>query len=342
MQDFYIKSDKVSRYSVLTLIYRAIPPPPGSSSAFIPDCIESARAALEAHQVCMNTLKESNEVLKCSYMHWHVPPSLQNKNKTKTNNGKRTILYAPFVPFIVLICHILEVPVLPPSNTANTATTTPTTNPDLTRLTDFVLSLRPLCAHSEAIANLHRLCQVLCSVARLYVEAKAKAKAKAQQTGGGAASVGGRGDVGASTSAAANASGQSEESESENQVLASVGMEFDTYLSALGLAPPPQQQQQAMPSSSFGVVGGADGTGAGPWNTGTVAGAGAGGYAAAAAPDTAMGSGPGPDEGMEASTNPIDVSQSQTAQLGNWFSGNQYMMGLLEEDLSLIDPSAWP
>jgi len=28
---------------------------------------------------------------------------------------------------------------------------------------------------------------------------------------------------------------------------------------------------------------------------------------------------------------------SQTTQLGNWFSGNQYMMGLLEEDLSLID-----
>ena len=72
MQDFYIKSDKVSRYSVLTLIYRAIPPPPGSSSAFIPDCIESARAALEAHQVCMTKLKESNEVLKCSYMHWYV------------------------------------------------------------------------------------------------------------------------------------------------------------------------------------------------------------------------------------------------------------------------------
>ena len=115
-------------------------------------------------------------------------------------------------------------------------------------------------------------------------------------------------------------------------MLASVGMEFDTYLSALGLAPPPPQQQQAM--SSFGI---ADGTG--PWNTAAVAGAGAGAYAA---PDTTMGSGPGPDEGMEANTNAIDISQSQTAQLGNWFSGNQYMMGLLEEDLSLIDPSAWP
>lgn len=32
------------------------------------------------------------------------------------------------------------------------------------------------------------------------------------------------------------------------------------------------------------------------------------------------------------------VPQSHT-QLGTWFSGNQYMMGLLEEDLSMFDPS---
>ena len=254
----------------------------------------------------------------------------KTRKKLITN---RTILYAPFVPFIVLICHILEVPVLPPTSTS----TTPTTNPDLTRLTDFVLSLRPLCAHSEAIANLHRLCQVLCSVARLYVEAKAKAKAnaQAQQTGGGGS--GGAGSVGGGANAGTAMSAQNE-NESEDQVLASVGMEFDTYLSALGLAPPPPPPQQQQAMSSFGVVGGAGGgDGTGTWSTAPVSGA--GGYAA---PDAAMGSGPGPDEGMEANTNPIDVSQSQTAQLGNWFSGNQYMMGLLEEDLSLIDPSAWP
>jgi hypothetical protein len=28
-----------------------------------------------------------------------------------------------------------------------------------------------------------------------------------------------------------------------------------------------------------------------------------------------------------------EAEMMQTAQLGNWFSGNQYMMGLLEEDL---------
>ncbi|KAI1137536.1 fungal-specific transcription factor domain-containing protein [Hypoxylon sp. FL0543] len=38
----------------------------------------------------------------------------------------------------------------------------------------------------------------------------------------------------------------------------------------------------------------------------------------------------------------FDVSMAQTTQLGDWFSGNNYVMGLLEEDLSGIDPSGWP
>ncbi|KAI0839490.1 fungal-specific transcription factor domain-containing protein [Hypoxylon sp. FL0890] len=44
------------------------------------------------------------------------------------------------------------------------------------------------------------------------------------------------------------------------------------------------------------------------------------------------------DESMEN----FDVSMAQTTQLGDWFSGNNYMMGLLEEDLSGINPSGWP
>ncbi|KAI1391863.1 fungal-specific transcription factor domain-containing protein [Hypoxylon trugodes] len=35
-------------------------------------------------------------------------------------------------------------------------------------------------------------------------------------------------------------------------------------------------------------------------------------------------------------------SMAQTAQLGDWFSGNNYMLGLLEEDLSSINTSGWP
>lgn len=205
----------------------------------------------------MTTIKESNEILQCSYMHW-------------------TILYAPFVPFIVLICHILEEPIpnAPSPHTNNGGGGGGNGVTDLSRLTDFVLSLRPLIAHSEAIANLHRLCQVLCSVARLYVEAKAQAVESRNRSGDG----------------------------NQDQVLASVGQEFDAYLSALGLAPP-----GVGVGDSVNVDGGNNGGGAD-------------------VPEMMMEGGGG---------------VSQTTQLGNWFSGNQYMMGLLEEDLSLIDFSGW-
>lgn len=39
-----------------------------------------------------------------------------------------------------------------------------------------------------------------------------------------------------------------------------------------------------------------------------------------------------PAQGMD--TGEMSQPTLQTAQLGNWFSGSQYMMGLLEEDLS--------
>lgn len=34
-----------------------------------------------------------------------------------------------------------------------------------------------------------------------------------------------------------------------------------------------------------------------------------------------------------------EAEMMQAAQLGNWFSGNQYMMGLLEEDLVQFNPN---
>ncbi|KKK12214.1 hypothetical protein ARAM_002411 [Aspergillus rambellii] len=231
LENLYMKSDEVSRYSILTLIYRAIPPQEGSQGTFIDECVETARAALRAHESCMPLLKEASESMKVSYLHW-------------------SILYAPFVPFIVLFCHIIEV-----SSWA-----------DLDRLDEFVTSLEPNCSLSAAIMNLHRLCHVLSNVARLYVEAKAQAQTQ------------------------------------ENQALASVGHEFDTYLSALGLAP-------AMPDDSDTR-----------W------------------PAPVHGNGPVSGEmkyGPESQN--MHPHMSHITQLGNWFSGNQYMMGLLEEDLSLFD-----
>ncbi|GAB1193001.1 hypothetical protein APSETT444_002203 [Aspergillus pseudonomiae] len=140
---------------------------------------------------------------------------------------------------------------------------------DLVRLEDFVNSLQPNCSSSEAIAKMHRLCQVLSNVARLYVEAKAQAQTQ------------------------------------ENEDLASVGQEFDVYLSALGLAPTQPEGGDVR------------------WNGPVPA--------------------PGPipqslGEGAEGQACPNTMPPTT---LGSWFSGNQHMLGLLEEDLSLFDPSAW-
>ena len=153
---------------------------------------------------------------------------------------------------------------------------------------------------------------MLCSVARLYVDAKARTKTKANLGGqgldtGNIAGAVDDGDAGADGSGDMTGCGE---------MLASVGMEFDTYLSALGLAPPAAL-------SSMGSGGGDSGIGAGNgWNM-----------------PSPGASGSGSDMNPETTTSNTGISQ--TTQLGNWFSGNQYMMGLLEEDLSLIDFSGW-
>lgn len=163
-----------------------------------------------------------------------------------TNSTNRSILYAPFIPFIVIFCHILEV--------------SDRMDPDLRRLSDFVASLQPLCPLSEAIDKLYRLCNVLSTIAGLYVEAKAQS---------------------ANTHAA------------QDQALASMGQEFEGYLTALGLAP-------GLPSEAGGFGGEV----------------------------------PGAVFGEERMASPQGVGGS--LQLGNWFSGNQHMMGLLEEDLEIF------
>lgn len=71
-----------------------------------------------------------------------------------TTCTSRTLLFSPFVPFIVLFCHIIE---------ARDQT-------DLDRLGTFVASIQPASDISDAAAKLHRLFQVLHSVALRYVE----------------------------------------------------------------------------------------------------------------------------------------------------------------------------
>lgn len=168
----------------------------------------------------------------------------------------RSILYAPFIPFIVIFCHIIE----------------SSDRTDLARLEDFILSLHPICPLSEAIDKLYRLCHVLGTIARLYVEAKAQ--------------------------------------DQENHDFVSVGQEFDMCLSALGLAP----------SFSTAASRGVD-EGEMRWSASTPF------------------AGPGPvfgDSGGVGMGQDSLAAMNQTTQLGNWFSGNQYMMGLLEEDLEIF------
>ncbi|GES58084.1 fungal-specific transcription factor domain protein [Aspergillus terreus] len=224
-----VKADEVTHFALMTMIYRAIPAQDGSSGTFISECIESARSALECHQQSMEMLKERNESqIVLTYLHW-------------------TILYSPFVPFIVLFCHVI-----------NSSSET-----DLQRLEEFVASLQPNCALSEAISRLYRLCQVLSNIAKLYLEAKAQTQTQEDQA---------------------------------------IGQEFDTYLSALGLAPASVEYGDPRPATARTVPAGS--TDIMP--------------------------------GVE-----TQLPHVAPSALRNWYSGNQHMMGLLEEDLSLFDPSVW-
>jgi hypothetical protein len=136
-----LKSDEVSHYSTLALIYRAIPPSePGRPSRFNDECITAARAAFASHHECMSITSPS-QFLSKAYLHW-------------------TILYAPFVPFIVIFCHVIET----------------SGKEDLKRLEDFVNSLETVRTISRAVDKLYRLCRILCDIATLYIEAKENEK----------------------------------------------------------------------------------------------------------------------------------------------------------------------
>ncbi|KAJ4401589.1 hypothetical protein N0V82_010858, partial [Gnomoniopsis sp. IMI 355080] len=98
--------------------------------------------------------------------------------------------------------------------------------------------------------------------------------------------------------------------------MAPIGNEFDVYLSALGF----------MPVDEPGGGGGAGALPPPPPPLASPTGADGGGRFAASA---------------MAVQQQQQQQQQQTNQLGDWFSGNRYMMGLLEEDLSQFHPNTW-
>lgn len=109
----------------------------------------------------------------------------------------------------------------------------------------------------------------------------------------------------------------------DQENLIEVGQEFDVYLSALGLAPPPQMN---------------------PLNSDNSQMVNSQGYSHTDNPAMHVSSAELSQPDVGGFSVPVDSSQAPgqdlgtAAQLGNWFWGNQYMMGLLEEDLSQFNP----
>ncbi|POR34331.1 Putative transcriptional regulatory protein C11D3.07c [Tolypocladium paradoxum] len=158
--DVFLRGDEVQFQVTLTLVYRVIPAPEGSVSRFCDECLDVARKAMKVHQQCAE-LTNLGSYFRSIYVHWNL-------------------LLTPFAPFFVLFCYVIETSSLD----------------DLKVLQEFVASLDGARDSSETIEKLCRLCQVMCDVASLYVEAKSQ--------------------------------------QQEDQTMAPIGDEFEMYLSQLG------------------------------------------------------------------------------------------------------------
>ncbi|GJN81732.1 hypothetical protein PLIIFM63780_005267 [Purpureocillium lilacinum] len=165
--DLFLRGDEVQFQVTLTLVYRVIPAPEGSVSRFCDECLDVARKAMKVHQQCTQSTNLGS-YFRSIYVHWNL-------------------LLTPFAPFFVLFCYIIETSSLD----------------DLKLLQEFVTSLDEARDSSETIEKLYRLCQVMCDVAALYVEAKSQ--------------------------------------QQEDQTMVPIGDEFEMYLSQLGFMPSEDQ-----------------------------------------------------------------------------------------------------
>lgn len=114
----------------------------------------------------------------------------------------RNLLLTPFAPFFVLFCYVIEA----------------SSNEDLRLLKEFCTTLESAQGTSETTEKLWRLCQVMCNVATLYVEAKSQ--------------------------------------QQEDQDMIPIGDEFDMYLSQLGLIPTEEQTAMALSDDTNGIASG--------------------------------------------------------------------------------------
>lgn len=107
-------------------------------------------------------------------------------------------------------------------------------------------------------------------------------------------------------------------SEPQDTDMAPIGNEFDVYLSALGFMPIEGDSAAMSAAAAAHTAPGSEGV-------------------LPTSPVTAAGDGRAFGSASTANV----VAMNQTTQLGDWFSGNRYMMGLLEEDLSQFQPNSW-
>lgn len=89
--------------------------------------------------------------------------------------------------------------------------------PDLGTIQSFVKSLQRAQGSSETIGKLHRLCQVICDIATLYVEAKSQ--------------------------------------QQDDQTMAPIGDEFEMYLGQLGMIPTQDMGMADAPSGAGATQG---------------------------------------------------------------------------------------
>lgn len=91
LMDFYALSDETLRLSLLTLIHRAAPRPPGSTTTFSLDCVIAARSALEKHRDCVGIIKKSGNgnIFFPLHFQWYVNTPLHAyASKSSPRNRK--------------------------------------------------------------------------------------------------------------------------------------------------------------------------------------------------------------------------------------------------------------
>jgi len=77
--DLMLKSDEVTYWGALALVYRAIPATPGLGSTFNPECIHAAQKAMEVHLECM-AMAGDDKYTTAGYLHWLVANDLPHPN----------------------------------------------------------------------------------------------------------------------------------------------------------------------------------------------------------------------------------------------------------------------